>query len=132
MAVALRDYSDDDDFYTQNFQRDGLVSVWAGLKPGTGEVDVLQDLCGVGYYRLSDQEGNSRDCREVLLRELLEELSYAQSYIDAVVSSARAKGIERARWVTVQYDFDYDAARVRRKVADDPTFIGSFPYSSES
>ena len=126
--MALRDYSEDEDFYTQNFEKEGRVSIWVGLKPGTGKFDVLQDLCGVGYYRLSDQEGNSRDGAEVPLRELLGELSYSPSYIDEALRAAKAKGIERACWVTVQYDFEYDPARVKRSVASDPVFIGSFPY----
>ena len=61
------DRSDDDDFYDQGFDRKGFVSVWAGkIEPRLeSEIDVLQDLCGVGYYRLSDQEGNNFDFEEV-------------------------------------------------------------------
>ena len=50
----------------------------------------------------------------------------------AALAAAKAKGIEKARWVTVQYDFDYDPTKILRKIADDPIFIGSSPYSAES
>lgn len=132
--MAKRDYSDEPDFYGQGFAKEGFVSVWAGSTGADGDPDedVLQDLCGVGYYRLSDQEGRCFDYELVDLRRLLQDLSYASSYIDAALAAAKAKGIEKARWVTVQYDFDYDPTKVLRKIADDPIFIGSFPYSAES
>src|SRR5689334_12444520 len=54
--MPLRDYSDDDDFYAQGFDREGVVSIWLELAPGKEDsnVDALQDLCGVGYYDLDN------------------------------------------------------------------------------
>ena len=129
--MARRDYSDDDDFYEQDFDQEGVVSVWAGLRDDEGdtELDVLQDMCGVGYYRLSDQENNCIDFQLVGLRDLLKDLSYASSFMDDVVLAAEKKGIAEARWVVVQYDFQYDPSRVLRTVLKDPLFIGGFPYS---
>lgn len=129
--MALRDYSEDDDFYEQNFGQDGVVSVWVGLlgDEGDTELDVLQDMCGVGYYRLSDQENNCFDFQLVSLRELLKDLSYAATYLDQVLLAAEQKGITEARWVVVQYDFQYDPTKVLRTVLEDPVFIGVFPYS---
>lgn len=56
--MTRRDYSDDEDYYTQEFEQQDIVSVWLGMLGGEHdtEADVLQDLCGVGYYRLDDQE----------------------------------------------------------------------------
>ncbi len=127
--MATRDYSDDDDFYSQGFDKRGLVSVWVGLggKKGIPGLDILQDLCGVGYYRLSDQESfNSFQPSD--LRALLESASYSESFVDVALAAASKRGLEQARWVTLQYDFDYDPAEVQRPIADDPIFIGSFPY----
>ncbi len=131
--MALRDYSEDDDFYSQGFEKKGVLSVWVGLKDRCEEkdVDTLQDLCGVGYYRLSDQESNSFDYQLVDLSRLLADLSYSKSYIDDVVSAARGKGVEKARRVVVQYDFAYDPSVVAREIDEDPIFLGVFHYSDK-
>lgn len=129
--MATRDYSDDDDFYSQNFERKGFLSVWVGLKDRSGDknVDTLQDLCGVGYYRLSDQESCSFNYELVELNRLLAPLSYSESFSEAVIVAARKMGITTARRVVVQYDFAYDPKKVVREIADDPLFIGVFAYS---
>jgi hypothetical protein len=56
--MALHDYAaiDEGDFYGQGFEQDGVVSVWVGLSNGADdreEIDVLQDLCGIGCYEAS-------------------------------------------------------------------------------
>lgn len=128
--MATRDYSDDDDFYDQGFDKKGVVSVWVGLGGRTGipDLDILQDLCGVGYYRLSDQESFNHGFQLVELRELLATASYAESFVDAALAAASKRGLEQARWVTLQYDFAYDPTKVQRPIADDPIFIGTIPY----
>lgn len=128
--MGRRDYSDDEDFYSQGFEKEGVVSVWLGLRDRRGEsnVDTLQDLCGVGYYRLSDQESNSFDYELVELSRLLSGLSYASSYGDKVMAAAQAKAIDKARRIVAQYDFAYDPSRVRREIDGDPIFLGCFPY----
>lgn len=130
--MPLKDYSEDDDYYDQGFEKDGVVSVWVGLTDDSNdaeEMDVLQDLCGVGYYELDNQEGNCLDFKRVSLKILLQEMSYSESFIKEALAAAKDKGVTEALWVTLQYDFDYDPNRVNRKVAIDPIFIGSFNYS---
>jgi hypothetical protein len=129
--MARRDYSDDEDFYSQGLEKKGLVSVWLGMKDRSAErdIDTLQDLCGVGYYRLSDQESNSFNYEFTDIPLLLADLSYSSSYAEEVIKAAKAKGIEKARRIIVQYDFAYDPAVVTRTIEDDPIFIGVFPYS---
>lgn len=133
--MALKDYAalDEEDFYGQGFQKEGGVSVWAGLSDDSGDVeriDVLQDLCGVGYYDLDRQASNSFDFRFVPLRRLLEEISYSSSFIGPVLEAAKSRGLESARWVLLQFDFAYDPARVKRPIAPDPVFLGVFPYQT--
>lgn len=110
-----------------------MVSVWIGLTDDEGEpdLDVLQDLCGVGYYRLSDQEHYNFNFDIADLRDLITPLSYSATFIDATLAAARKHGLEKARWITVQYDFDYDPLKVTRQIADDPIFIGSFSYAAD-
>lgn len=131
--MARKNYSEDADYYTQDFEEPGVLSVWFGFR-GKGEADdadVLQDFCGVGHYRLEDQEVNNFDFTLTETRALLEELSYSSSYLEAVVTAARKLGVSRARWVVVQYDFRYDPAKVTRPIENDPIFVGSFAYSAE-
>jgi len=131
--MAKKDYSDEDDYYSQGFEREGVVSIWVGLRGDEVDTgaDVLQDLCGVGYYRLDDQESNNFDFEMVGVDKLLGDLSYSKSFLANAVEVARRRGVNEARWVTAQYNFDYDPSRVRRSIAADPVFIGSFTYSED-
>lgn len=131
--MALRDYAelDEDDFYGQGFGRDGVVSVWAGTIPAGGlapNVDILQDLCGVGHYSLDQQEVNVADA-PTSVDELLAPLSYSSSFVDAV--SQAVAGKDRFTYVVVQFDFAYDPSRVKRAIAADPRFIGVFDWNDD-
>lgn len=131
--MARRDYSNDDDFYSQGFEKKGVVSIWIGTKDRSTErdIDTLQDLCGIGYYRLSDQERNALGQEAGDLGRLLNDLSYSSSFLDQAVFEARSKGVERARTVIAQYDFAYDPTKVSREIDVDPLFLGVFDYSEE-
>ncbi|MDN3576545.1 hypothetical protein QWZ03_07170 [Chitinimonas viridis] len=133
MITTRKDYSDEDEYYTQGFEREGVLSIWIGLlgdKIDAG-ADVLQDLCGVGHYRLDDQEINSLDFETAGIDRLLGDLSYSRSFLVRAVEAASKKGLSEAKWVTAQYNFDYDPSLVCRLVAADPVFIGSFTYSED-
>jgi len=132
--MALHDYAemDESDFYGQGFEKSGVVSVWAGLSnkaSDSEDLDVLQDLCGVGYYSLDNQESNCKDFQLVPLTDLLSDLSYVASFQDAAIAAASQLGLGNARWVLAQYDFEYDPRRVKRQIHEDPLFLGVFPYS---
>jgi hypothetical protein len=134
--MARVDYRelDEDDYYGQGFEQEGVLSFWVGLlddSDDTDEPDVLQDLCGVCYYDLDYQEGNCHEFALVPLRDLVMELSWARSYGEAVLKAASERGLEMARWVTVQYNFAYDPQRIKRPIAADPIFLGIFPYSTD-
>jgi hypothetical protein len=114
--------------------KEGVVSVWIGIKPGEPDesIDVLKDLCGVEHYDLDAGEGNANDNLQLgAIADLVQPLSYSKSFIDAAVKAAHDGGIEHGRWVTIQYDFAYDLAKTVKPVADDPQFIGVFPYSTD-
>lgn len=133
--MPLKDYRelDEEDYYGQGFRKDGVISIWVGLSDDSDdaqELDVLQDLCGVGYYDLDFQEGNCFNFELVPLRRLLEEVSYSATFMDPVLEAAKAKGLTSARWLLVQFDFAYDPSRVKRPIATDPVFLGIFPYEA--
>lgn len=134
--MATQDYAalDEDDYYGQNFETKGVVSVWLGFKDDSDDppdLDVLQDLCGVGYYDLDFQECNHVDFEVVPVRRLLEGISFSESFLDAALNAATRIGKKEARWVLVQYDFAYDPSRVKRPIATDPVFLGVFPFKSD-
>ena len=129
--MAHSDYSDDDDYYAQGFEREGVVSIWVGVAEVAGctDTDVLQDLCGVGYYNLDNQEANARPAA-VPVEVLLGEISYSATFLSQALKSASELGVSAARWVIVQFDFGYDPSRVSRPVAADPLFLGVFTYAT--
>jgi hypothetical protein len=131
--VDQQDYSDDEDFFSQDFIRPGLVSVWLAL-PGfdvTATCDALQTRCGVGYYRLDDQEANASNGEPLGIDKLLAPISYSKSFSGQIVEAAKPKGIFSSQWVLVQFDFAYDCSRVRRPI--DPTlmYVATVPYHAD-
>jgi hypothetical protein len=128
--MALHDYEelDEDDFYGQGFEQEGVVSIWIGTTDPDDcdpKIDVLQDLCGVGFYDLDFQEVIVEK-QPTPIVDLVAALSYSESFAKAVARRAASKG--RARWLVAQYDFAYDSARVKRPIAKDPRFFGIFNY----
>lgn len=130
--MPRRDYSEDEDFYTQDFRSPGEVSIWLGYSQDVDQsTDVLQDLCGVGYYSLDEQEANCFSFELTKVERLLEEISYAGSFAAVAVRAAKRRKLSEARWVTVQFDFAYVPEKVQRPIAVDPIFLGVFRYSTE-
>jgi hypothetical protein len=128
--MAHHDYSEEDDFYSQGFERKGVASIWIGLSglDGDTEADVLQDLCGVGYYDIDAQDANNYDFEMVELEKLLGPISYSTSFLKEALREARQMDVVSARWVVVQFDFEYDPKKIRRPISHDPVFLGVFPY----
>lgn len=135
--MALKDYRamDENDYYGQGFSEEGFVSIWLGVEDTPPEqrenIDVLQDLCGVGFYDHDFTESNSFNFQLVAVEQLLEGDCDADSFKNQAIQSARHKGIEAARYVFLQFDFAYNPSRVKRPIANDPVFIGVFPYSED-
>lgn len=134
--MALKDYAidDEEDFYNQGFEKENFVSIWIGInsdEDDPDELDVLQDLCGVGYYDIDQQDGNCFDFELTSLEVLLEDMSYSKSFVKEAVKVANGKNINNARWVILQYDFAYDPIKVKREISDDPIFLGCFLYEHE-
>jgi hypothetical protein len=118
-----------------SFRKDGKVSVWLGVrKPNLQKmegVDILKDLCGVSYYDLDDQEVAGVDDSFPLapLERLFSRMSYASSFLDAVIEAAGKKGIISAYWALAQFDFAYNPKKAAGRVARDPMFLGIFDWN---
>jgi hypothetical protein len=132
-AMARYDYSDDEDFFDQGFERDGVVSVWLRLEEfcDVPDIDALQDYCGIGYYNVHNQEA-FRFEDVVPLHQLFEKISYSRSFALSAINRAKAIGVENAYWLLVQFDLEYDPLRVQRKPTHHLLFIGTFPYVADS
>ena len=121
-------------FTIRILRREGLVSVWLGLEADDeedGGVDVLHDLCGVGYYDLDNQEVACYDFKLLSIKDLFKEISYNKSFVDQVIQAAEQKNIRKARWAIIQYDFAYKPDQIEREIAKDPVFIGFFSYNKD-
>ncbi|MFC0682928.1 hypothetical protein ACFFGH_34300 [Lysobacter korlensis] len=129
--MTRRDFSEDEHYYTQAFERDGVVSVWLELdKPDQeADVDALQSCCGVGYYNIDNQEANHLDAR-VSLDRLFADVSYSESFAPAAIDRAKELGIDSAYWLLVQFDFAYDPSKVSRPPTGELVFLGVFPYAT--
>lgn len=118
-----------------SFRCDGQVSVWIGIEkptPQERKIDILKGMCGVEYYNLDDQETYWHSKWKLLpVKRLLQPISYSKSFLTEAVAAATAKGIEAGVWVVCQFDFDYDPALAKPPIADDPVFIGSFPWQAD-
>jgi hypothetical protein len=128
--MDLKNFKNEDEFYGQGFEKDGLVSIWLGLDDEKDDLDVLQDLCGVGYYNIDNQEMNVGEKLEEL-NVLLENISYSDSFKNKFNKVAKEKGLSKAKWILLQYDFDYNPNKIKSKISNDPVFIGSFEYSDD-
>jgi len=124
----------EEEFYSQDFEKEGVVSIWLGvdqIKQEDEELDVLQNFCGVGYYNLDDQESNTFDFKDTKIEELLKEISYSESFIQEALKKAREKNLESAKWIIVQFDFAYDPKKVSVTISREPIFLGTFNYEEE-
>ena len=123
----------EEEFYSQDFEQQGVVSIWLGLediKKEDEELDVLQNFCGVGYYNLDDQESNTFDFKDTKIEELLKDISYSESFINEAIKKAQEKSIQSAKCVIV-HDFAYDLNKITIDISNEPMFLGVFDYEDE-
>lgn len=112
----------------------GMASVWLGLENGEypDGTEVMTDLCGLESYDVDRSEGfASDDGTPIAVADLLLPLSFSQSYARAAIQLAAKLGIHKAVWSVVQFDLAYDPALITRPIANEPTFIGYFPYATD-
>lgn len=113
-----------------SFEKPGVVSVWLFLEPenpSDRNKDVLRDLCGVDSYDLDQQEGIAPES-PTPVGALLQPLSYSESFAADAADAAERMGIMQAYAVIAQFDFAYERAKVTRRVAPDPMFLGWFNW----
>lgn len=124
--------------------RPGHVSVWVGE---FGSVEAAEAYFGIpeevnvylpaeafeadfdlGDYLPESLAVNFEQVTPRPLRQLLQDATYAASFLDAAVTAAAALGITRAQGVALVYDFDYGQHAERRASAGPLRFVGAFPF----
>lgn len=109
------------------------VSVWIGFNKGNPDVDVLKELCGVDHYDPDFQEiiVDDEAWKAQSVKSLLGQLSYSSSFLTDALSAAKKKRITKALFVLAQYRFAYDPAKLKKRIAADPIFLGCFTWSDD-
>jgi len=126
------------------FARTGFVSLWAGRFPSVEDAEAyfgIPDEIGVylpaeafsrdfdlGHFPSENLEVNFERRLPRPLRELLQDATFAGSFLDQAVAAAVEQGIDQAQGVALVYDFDYRLKAGRCDEAGPLRFVGAFPY----
>lgn len=126
----------------------GIVSLWVGAFPSVeaaeayfgipDEIGVYlppeafaRDL-GVDQRLIGELEVNFERLDPRPLFELLEDVTFVQSFRDQALRVANKLGIDTAQGIALVYDFDYQAKAGWQRTAGPMTFIGTFPFRPAS
>ena len=85
---------------------------------------------GFGSYDTDFVESyfHEPDGNVVPVEDLIKPLSYASSFVDAVVQRASEIGVAKTSYVYLVYNFKYDESVTGRHKSDCLRFVGVFPY----
>jgi uncharacterized repeat protein (TIGR04138 family) len=124
--------------------RPGFVSVWVGAFASVEEAEAYFGIPDdVGVYLPAEGfaadlgladfppdalEVNFEQVTPRPLRTLLEDATFAGSFLDQAVEAAARQGVQEAQGIALLYDFDYRLKPERRDVAGPVRFIGAFPF----
>jgi immunity protein 22 of polymorphic toxin system len=129
-------------------RRPGFVSVWVGAFPSVEAAEAyfgIPDEIGVylppeAFAKDLGLEDLPAECLEVNfeevsprpLRQLLQDVSFSESFLDEAIAAASEQGIQTAQGIALLYDFDYQAAPAWQRTVGPLQFIGSFPFVGTS
>jgi uncharacterized repeat protein (TIGR04138 family) len=125
-------------------ERAGFVSLWVGRFASVEEAEAyfgIPDEIGVclpaeafardfglGNFPPEKLEANFEQLTPRPVRELLQDATFAGSFLDRAVEAAVQQGISEAQGVALLYDFDYRRKPERCDEAGPVRFIAAFPY----
>src|SRR5690349_15091023 len=100
-------------------------------KPSTNKMhgaDILKEPCGVRHYDLDFQELSAvaDEFPKATVEEILRQLSYSSTFLEAATQTAAEKSIKHAYWALAQYDFVYKPRPGRKVDERAPFFLGVF------
>jgi Immunity protein 22 len=127
-------------------ERTGFVSLWVGTFASIEEAEAyfgIPDEIGVylpadafardfslGNFPPENLEVNFEQLTPRPLRELIQDATFADSFVDQAVQAAAEQGIRQAPGIVLLYDFDYRRKTVQCDAAGSLRFVGAFPYAT--
>jgi hypothetical protein len=129
-----------------HFEREGFVSLWAGIFPSE-EVRVShleerydeefedQPLAewtgefGFGWFDHDFMDTNFDGLAIRPLRELLAPCSYSESFLERALAEAERQGVRETQFVLLLYDLCYDPNVTGISQGKYLQFLGAFPYT---
>lgn len=85
---------------------------------------------GIGYYDEDMAEGNIPEEEGTeAVSQLLQPMSYADSYIEAASARAAELGLAETEFIFLIFDFAYDPDVTKVSASPYLRFLGVFPYS---
>ena len=85
----------------------------------------------MAYFLPDSLETNGATVGTVDLRKAVGLCSSSKSYIDAVMSKARRKKIDKVTWVVILFDIEYTSKETGMGKDDYMTFLGAFSCDEE-
>ncbi len=124
---------------SQNFEKEGVVSVWYSTTPYVTIPDSYFDeddngLCQwahnfkIADYNHDNMETNGAEQGVVSIDKAVGECSFSRSYSEKVKRKINKLGDKEVTWVILLFDFEYRAKKTRIDQDQYVQFVGAFPY----
>jgi hypothetical protein len=126
------------------YGRTGFVSIWVGTFPSIESAEeyfgipdeigvylppeAFASELGLGDFPPDILEVNFEQVEPRPVEELLESVSFAESFMVKAIAAAQEAGISEAQGVALLFDFDYRLKPDWKQVAGPLRFVGTFPY----
>lgn len=107
------------------------VSIWIGkeiIKSEEDDRSILEEIYGINDYDVDLEEANFYIGELSSVEELVEPLSFSESFIDELLDKVEEMGIEEGGYIIALYDYVFENEEKNDK---DPIFIGTFDYSED-
>jgi len=106
------------------------VSIWIGKKiveENDDDTNILKDIFKIKEYDEDMEEIYFVSGKLSKVEELIEPLSFSNTFIDSVLEEAHKLNIKEASYIIALYDFAYDESVLEAEV-EEPVFLGTFEY----
>lgn len=107
------------------------VSVWIGkeiIKDEEDDRNILEEIYGINDYDEDMEEANFYIGEISSVEELIEPLSFSDSFMDEVLDRVEEMGIKEGGYIIAVYDYVFENTQGMDK---EPVFIGTFDYSED-
>lgn len=106
------------------------ISIWIGKKiveENDDDTNILKDIFKIKEYDEDMEEIYFVSGKLSKINELVEPLSFSETFIEAVIEEANKLNIKEGSYIIALYDFAYDESVLEEEV-EEPIFLGTFEY----